>query len=116
MYTKIYEFPTVPQTLPPADPSPLLAFFHKFLHSEDMEIVQEIARSIFEVDSIWSVVFRGVVWFGIAIVIIVSTDVANPEKSGKSLKSNLGFFLLFLVLSTGLIYLLFGVAGTPKLV
>jgi hypothetical protein len=79
-----------------------------------METVQEIVRSLFAVDSIWSLVFRAVVWFAIAVVIIVSTDVVNPQKSAKNLKSNLGFFLLFLVLSTGLVYFLFGFAGTVK--
>jgi hypothetical protein len=79
-----------------------------------METVQEIVRSLFAVDSIWSLVFRAVIWFAIAVVIIVSTDVANPQKSSKNLKSNLGFFLLFLVLSTGLVYFLFGFTGTAK--
>jgi hypothetical protein len=57
---------------------------------------------------------RGGVWFAIALIIIISTDAANPDKSAKNLKSNLGFLFLFLVLSTGLIYLLFGFAGTPQ--
>jgi len=60
------------------------------------------------------VVLRGGVWFAIALVIIVSTDVANPSKSAGTLKSNLGFFFLFLLLGGGLIYLLFGFAGTPQ--
>jgi hypothetical protein len=79
-----------------------------------MELVREIARSLFQVDSIWSVVLRGGVWFAIALVIIISTDAANPERSAKNLKANLGFLLLFIALSTGLIYLLFGFSGTPK--
>lgn len=79
-----------------------------------MQILSEIAASLFKVDSIWSVVLRAVVWFAIALVIIISTDVANPERSQRNLKTNLGFLLLFLVLSTGLIYLLFGFAGQPK--
>ncbi len=92
-----------------------LAFYQKFRHSRPhMEVLRSFAQSLFQVDSIWSVVLRGVVWFAIALVIIVSTDAANPEKSGKNLKANLGFLLLFLVLSTGLIYLLFGFSGTPR--
>lgn len=73
----------------------------------DIEQLRGIVISFFAVDSIWSIVLRGGVWFAIALVIIISTDVANPSASG-SLKRNLGFFLLFLVLSGGLIYLLFG--------
>jgi hypothetical protein len=68
---------------------------------------------MFKVDSIWSVVIRGGVWLIIAMVIIVSSDQANPESSLRSLKANLGFFLMFLILSGGLLYLLFGFAGTP---
>jgi hypothetical protein len=46
----------------------------------------------------------------IALIIIISTDSPNPEKSLKGLKANLGFFLLFLTLSGGLIFLLFSYA------
>jgi hypothetical protein len=73
-----------------------------------MENVQTIFASFFAADSIWSIIFRAAIWFAVAIVIIISTDVANPEKSGKTLKSNLGFFLLFLVVSGTLVYMLFG--------
>jgi hypothetical protein len=72
-----------------------------------METIAEIARSFFAVNSIWSVVFRAAIWFVIAFVIIISTDTPDPEKSLKNLKSNLGFFLLFLTLSGGLVFLLF---------
>lgn len=73
----------------------------------DTQQIRELVISFFAVDSVWSIVLRAGVWFAIALVIIISTDVANPSASG-SLKRNLGFFLLFLVLSGGLIYLLFG--------
>lgn len=73
-----------------------------------MDILQNILSSIFRVDSIWSVVARGVVWFVVATVVIISTDNPDPEKSLKNLKSNLGFVALFLVLSGSLVYLLFG--------
>jgi len=79
----------------------------------NIEAVREIFRSFFVIDSIWSIVFRGAIWFIIALIIIISTDVANPQKSAKTLKSNLGFFLLFLVVSSGLMYLLFGFITTP---
>ena len=77
----------------------------------DNQQLRELIISFFAVDSIWSVVLRSGVWFAIAIVIIISTDVANPSTSN-SLKRNLGFFLLFLLLTTGLIYLLFGFTAT----
>jgi len=48
------------------------------------------------------------VWLGIALVIIVSMDKPDPQQSIKDLKSNLGFFLMFLLVGGGLIYLLFG--------
>lgn len=67
-----------------------------------------IVQQAFAVDSIWSVVTRGLIWLGIALVIIVSMDRPDPDQSIKDLKSNLGFFLMFLFLSGGLIYLLFG--------
>ncbi len=73
-----------------------------------MEILKDILGSMFRVDSIWSVVIRAIVWFVVATVIIISVDNPNSEKSLKNLKSNLGFLIMFLVLSGGLVYLLFG--------
>ena len=73
-----------------------------------MELLQDIVRQAFAVDSIWSVVTRGLIWLGIALVIIISMDKPDPQQSIKDLKSNLGFFLMFLFLGGGLIYLLFG--------
>lgn len=70
--------------------------------------VRELLISLFAVDSIWSVILRGIVWLGIAVVIIVSVDAVNPDMSAKKLKANLGFFLMFLLLSGGLVYFLFG--------
>jgi len=76
--------------------------------------IREAVVSLFAVDSIWSVVLRGGLWLGIALVIIISADSVNPSMSAKKLKSNLGFFLMFLLLSGGLIYLLFGFSvNTP---
>lgn len=73
-----------------------------------MEVLQEILQQAFAVDSIWSIVTRGLIWLGIALVVIVSMDKPDPDKSIKDLKSNLGFFFFFTVLTGGLIYLLFG--------
>lgn len=73
-----------------------------------MPALESLLQSIVSVNSIWSVVARGVFWFAIATVIIISTDTPDPEKSLKDLKANLGFLLLFLFLSGGLVFLLFG--------
>ncbi|MBD3279591.1 MAG: hypothetical protein GF390_02665 [Candidatus Pacebacteria bacterium] len=78
------------------------------MHIDYMETIQEIALKAFAVDSIWSVILRGVIWLAVAIIIIFSVDKADPSQSMKSLKANLGFFLMFLLLSGGLIYWLFG--------
>jgi hypothetical protein len=78
-----------------------------------METFRQIVQSLIAVDSIWSVVLRGGLWLLISLVIIVSTDAPNPQRSMRSLKANLGFLLLFLVLSGGLIYMLFGFTKNP---
>lgn len=54
----------------------------------------------------YAVVIRAGLWFAISIVIIASTDTVRQEP--RKLKENLGMFILFLVLSSGLMYLLFG--------
>jgi hypothetical protein len=78
----------------------------------DLSSLQETGRNLvqaaFAIDSIWSVVLRGAIWLGIALVIIVGSDAANPDKSLKSMKANLGFFLLFVLVTGGLVYFLFG--------
>jgi len=78
-----------------------------------MENLQAIVRGFFQIDSIWSVVLRAGIWFAIGLVVIISTDTANFQNSQSSLKKNLGLFLLFLLLSGGLMYLLFGFITTP---
>jgi hypothetical protein len=77
------------------------------------EIAQSLFDAAFAVDSIWSVAIRGGVWLAIALVIIVSSDHVNPDKSLSNLKSNLGFLLMFIVLSGGLLFMLFGFTSVP---
>jgi hypothetical protein len=72
------------------------------------ETIRELVISAFAVDSFGSIVLRGVVWLAIAIVIIISADAVDQDKASKNLKSNLGFLLIFMILSGGLVYLLFG--------
>ncbi len=74
-----------------------------------MNYFQEIATSLFDVTSIWSVVFRAFLWIAIAVIILVATDHPHPEQSARNVKSYLGFFILFVVISTSMIFLLFGV-------
>ncbi len=73
-----------------------------------MELLQTAVAELFSISSVWSIVLRAVVWFAIATVVIWSMSSPDPEKASRKLKSNLGFFMLFLVLSGGLVYFLFG--------
>ena len=77
-----------------------------------MPPVQVIVQSAFDVSNIWWLVIKTVIWFSVALIIIIKTDSPHPERAFKSLKSTLGFFLMFIFLSTGLLYLLFGQVPT----
>lgn len=75
------------------------------------EAFREMVIFLFAVDSIGSIFLRGGIWFGIAIVIMASTDqFQKTQDAGSILRTNLGFFLLFLVVGGTLMYLLFGFA------
>lgn len=78
-----------------------------------VESLQPLITALFSPNSVWSVVLRGAIWVVVALVIILSSDSHDPEQSLKSLKSNLGFLVIFLVLSGGLVYLLFGYSTSP---
>lgn len=73
-----------------------------------MEVVRDIVSSLFAVNSIWSVAFRGLIWLVVSIIIIISVDNPNAQDSLKNMKANLGFFFMFLILGTVLVYMLFG--------
>ena len=73
-----------------------------------MENLQNIAQALFSVNSVWSIILRGTIWTVMSLVILVATDNPNTEQSVENVKSYLGFFLIFIVVSTSLIYLLFG--------
>lgn len=79
-----------------------------------METLSNLAVSIFDVTSMWSVALRGLVWLVIAGGIIVATDSPHPHKNTSKLRQNLGFLLLIIVISGTLIYLLFGYSAAPK--
>ena len=76
-----------------------------------MDLIRDLIIQSFAVDSIWSIVIRGAIWIVIAMIIIVSVDNPNSDLSSRKLKANLGFFTMFLLLSGGLVYLLFGVGA-----
>ncbi|MBP7768759.1 hypothetical protein KA082_02925 [Candidatus Woesebacteria bacterium] len=79
-----------------------------------MEWFSSIAVGMFDVTNIWSVILRGIFWLIIAGGIIISTDTPRPDLDSSRLKQNLGFILLFLVLSGTLVYLLFGYAPVKQ--
>lgn len=74
-----------------------------------MEFIKELLTKAFTIDTIWGVALRGAIWFLIAIVILFSVAAGQEEDdSGKTLRSNLGFLLMFLILGGVLFFLLFG--------
>lgn len=72
-----------------------------------LESFKTLIDPLFQVDSVWSVIARFVIWGVIALTIIVSVDSAKFEDGTRNLKSNLGLLLLFLVLGSVLVYFLF---------
>ncbi len=81
---------------------------HDNIEIENMENIKNLIQQAIAIDSVWSIVTRGVIWVIISVIIIVSMDNPNADVSQKNLKANLGFFIIFMLLSGGLIYLLFG--------
>ena len=75
-----------------------------------MNFLNSLAYDFFSVTSFWSIVFIGVVWIVIAMIILIATDNPSFEVSKQKTKSYLGFFLLFSLVSTSMILLLFGVS------
>jgi len=75
-----------------------------------MPAVPDLIHALFSVNSIWSVIFRGLIWLVVSVIIIISVDNPNAQASLKNMKANLGFFFMFLILGTVLVYLLFGLA------
>ena len=74
-----------------------------------MEFVKAAASNMFDVTSIWSIVLRAVIWIVISIIILIATDSPSAEQATQNTKSYLGFFVLFVVVSGSLLFLLFGV-------
>ncbi|OGJ22599.1 MAG: hypothetical protein A2804_01070 [Candidatus Pacebacteria bacterium RIFCSPHIGHO2_01_FULL_46_10] len=74
-------------------------------------MLRTIFSQLFDITSIWFFVFQSIVWFAICLGVVVSIDVARPERSYGKIKQNLGFLLLFIVLSSSLLYIMFGRTG-----
>lgn len=71
--------------------------------------VREFAIFLFAVDSIGSIFTRGLIWFAIALAIIVGVDTYDKHKGeAVGLKSSVGLMVGFLVIGGVLMYLLFG--------
>jgi hypothetical protein len=83
-------------------------FTEKFNKLGLMSSVQTIFQAAFDLNQVWWLIIKAAIWFGVALIIIAKTDTPHPEKAFKSIRSTLGFFLMFIFLSTGLLYLLFG--------
>lgn len=79
-------------------------------HSFSMEFISNLAIALFSVNSVWSIVLRGAIWTFMSILILIATDTPEPEQATQNVRSYLGLFLMFIVVSTSLIYLLFGFA------
>lgn len=68
--------------------------------------MKETILEVLSPTSPYAVLIRAGIWFIVSIVIIAATD--TPNGNPRRLKENIGMFLLFLVVSSGLLYLLFG--------
>ncbi len=78
-----------------------------------LETLQTIVTTIADPSSIWSVVARAVIWFILALIIIVSVDSPRTQNIHRSVRRNLGMFLLCVSVGGGLLYLLFSFTSVP---
>ncbi|OGV92759.1 hypothetical protein A3B57_01975 [Microgenomates group bacterium RIFCSPLOWO2_01_FULL_47_10] len=71
--------------------------------------MREFLISIFAVDSVWSVITRGLVWIGAVIILAYGADEGHQRKQ---LKNEAGLFFLFLFSTGALVYFIFGFVPT----
>lgn len=69
--------------------------------------LNQVFAALFDITEVWWLVAKAVIWFIVAFIIIVKSDSPEPAEAFKDLRSTLGFFLMFLIVSGSLIYLLF---------
>jgi len=67
----------------------------------------DLIREFLTANSFGAILLRALIWFVVALIIIASTD-GSGRQNAADLKSNLGFLILFLILASSLVYLLFG--------
>jgi hypothetical protein len=72
--------------------------------------IQQLVYHFFDINSFWSIVLRSLVWIVLSVIILIATDQPAPEEAKKNVKSYLGFFVFFCLVSTSMIFLLFGFA------
>jgi hypothetical protein len=75
-----------------------------------MEFLKATAYSLFDVSSIWSVVLRAVIWMVVSIIILMATNNPDPDQIKENTRTYCGSFFMLVVVSYGLIFLLFGIA------
>lgn len=68
-----------------------------------------LLNSIFAVDSVWSVVTRGLIWIIAVIILAYGADEGHKRKQ---LKNEAGLFFFFLTSTGILIYVIFGFVPT----
>lgn len=75
-----------------------------------MELLKTTAYNLFDVTSVWSVVFRAVIWMVVSIIILIATDNPDSDQIKNNTRTYLGSFLTLMAISSSLIFLLFGMA------
>ncbi|MFC1653275.1 hypothetical protein ACFL1M_00310 [Patescibacteria group bacterium] len=71
--------------------------------------MSDLIKGIFAVDSVWSVITRGLIWIVAVIILAYGADEGHKRKR---IKNEVGLFFLFLSGSGVLVYLIFGFAPT----
>jgi hypothetical protein len=63
-------------------------------NKEKWTTLDKLIQQATAVDSVWSIVIRGVIWIIISFIIIISMDNPNADLAHKKMKANLGFFII----------------------
>lgn len=71
--------------------------------------MRDFLFSIFSVNSVWSVVVRGLIWIGAVLVLAYGADEGHKRIQ---IKNETGMFFVFLITTGILIYVVFGFVPT----
>ena len=71
--------------------------------------MRDFLFSIFSVNSVWSVVVRGLIWIGAVLTLAYGADEGHQRIQ---IKNEAGMFFFFLITTGVLIYVIFGFAPT----